>query len=216
MGIIHNNDLFDRNSMFLEDNEFLRIDLSQLPRYSDNFTCIPVDPSLWKTEKQWEEELAKGCEMIRNPVAKTQNPTMDDIISSLMAGVDEHIHRYYRSAVAVWEQKQEDGLLLHLSLKEQWYRLIESGDKTEEYRLINAFWAKRLVEKSYCANGYVPMVFIKPYSRVEFSLGYPKRDDWSRRMLFEIKSISIGRGNICWGAPADEDVFRIELGNRLK
>ena len=216
MGIIHNNDLFDRNSMFLEDNEFLRIDVSQLPKYSADFTCIPIDPSLWKTKKQWEEELAKECEMIRNPVAETHNPTMDDIISSLLDGVSEHIDRYYRSAVAVWERKHEDGLLLHLSLKEQWYRLIENGEKTEEYRIINDFWAKRLVERSFCAKGCVPMVFIKPYSRVEFSLGYPKRDDWSRRMLFDIKSISIGRGNTFWGAPLDEDVFKIELGNRIK
>ena len=59
------------------------------------------------------------------------------------------------------------------------------------------------------------MAFMIPYTHVEFSLGYPKRDDWSRRMLFEVFNISAGRGNPEWGAP-DKDVFKIALGQRVK
>ena len=34
---------------------------------------------------------------------------------------------------------------LHLSLKKEWYNMIESGIKTEEYREIKPFWCKRLI-----------------------------------------------------------------------
>lgn len=37
--------------------------------------------------------------------------------------------------------------ILHFSLKAKWYRMIESGEKPEEYREIKHYWAFRLVEK---------------------------------------------------------------------
>lgn len=90
---------------------------------------------------------------------------------------------------------------LHLQLKSKWYHLIESGIKTEEYRLIIPHWDTRLSHS---------------FDTVEFSLGYPRRDDWSRRMLFELKEIAIGRGKVDWGAPANEDVYIIKLGRKIK
>lgn len=46
-------------------------------------------------------------------------------------------------------------------------------------------------------------------------MGYPKKGDASRRVLFEIKEIVIGKGKSEWGAPA-EDVFIIRLGNKTE
>lgn len=80
--------------------------------------------------------------------------------------------------------------------------MIERGEKTEEYRQITPYWQKRIANRHY--------------SVVELSLGYPKRDDFSRRMSFEVRDIRIGKGSIQLGAPKDEDVFIIMLGERLE
>lgn len=37
---------------------------------------------------------------------------------------------------------------LHLPLKKEWYNMIESGAKTEEYRLTSCHWIVRLFEKT--------------------------------------------------------------------
>lgn len=42
---------------------------------------------------------------------------------------------------------------LHLPLKKQWYEMIDSGVKTEEYREIKLYWISRLRDKSFtCAD----------------------------------------------------------------
>lgn len=207
--------LIDKAGISISEERFLGIDISKLPKNAGSYTCIPVAPSLWKTKAEWDEEKAKDIERLMKPLAVDGKPiTMEDIQKILFADVESQIQQYYRSAVTVYERKEEKNIL-HLSLKQIWYDLIESGEKLEEYRLINDYWVKRLVQKVYLPIDAVPMVFIKPYTHVELSLGYPKADDWSRRMLFEIESISIGRGNMNWGAPADEDVFKIKLGKRI-
>lgn len=35
--------------------------------------------------------------------------------------------------------------ILYLSLKKEWYNLIDDGVKTEEYREIKPYWVKRLL-----------------------------------------------------------------------
>ena len=42
---------------------------------------------------------------------------------------------------------------LHLPLKAKWYDMIESGEKTEEYRVTKPYWIKRfcdLYKKGWC------------------------------------------------------------------
>lgn len=85
--------------------------------------------------------------------------------------------------------------ILHLPLKKEWYEMIESGVKTEEYRVGKLYWCKRLVGKNF--------------THVKFSYGYTKRT-----MTFELERISIGKGKAEWGAP-DNDVFIIKLGKKL-
>ena len=50
---------------------------------------------------------------------------------------------------------------------------------------------------------------VKGYTHVKISYGYTKRT-----ITFEIKEITIGKGNPEWGAPK-EDVFIIKLGERI-
>lgn len=117
---------------------------------------------------------------------------------------------------------------LCLPLKKEWYEMIESGVKTEEYREIKAYWVQRLTRYGNDKlNGrlYAEFMSSSPEvlkynieqdlmtfadcTHVKFSYGYTKRT-----MTFEIESITIGKGNPEWGAPA-EDVFIIKLGKRV-
>lgn len=64
--------------------------------------------------------------------------------------------------------------LLHLPLKEQYFREIESGEKTEEFRLFNRYWRKRLTDLEDGAP--------KDFDGIVLTLGYPKSDDLSKRI----------------------------------
>ena len=59
---------------------------------------------------------------------------------------------------------------LILPLKRKWFDQIKAGVKLEEYRLNNEYWQKRLQGKDY--------------DEIVFTLGYPKKDDESRRLTF--------------------------------
>ena len=104
---------------------------------------------------------------------------------------------------------------LHLSLKKEWYNMIEYGIKTEEYREIKPFWCKRLIhDYDESMEEFGAIIFddknFKQYDVVKFSYGYTKRT-----MTFEIESISVGYGNKEWGAP-DNIVFIIKLGKKVE
>lgn len=118
---------------------------------------------------------------------------------------------------------------LHLSLKKEFYNLIESGVKTEEYREIKPYWVQRLTRygnDELLGKFYAEFMSSSPevlkyniaqglmcfadYTHVKFSYGYTKRT-----MTFEIESITIGKGKPEWGAPT-EDVFVIKIGKRIK
>ena len=109
---------------------------------------------------------------------------------------------------------------LYLPLKKEWYEMIESGVKTEEYREIKPYWVKRLFLcfGTSCINGNFPQLTCSDceifalyhFRAVRFSYGYTKRT-----MTFECKGRTIGKGNPAWGAPENEEVFIIKLGKRL-
>ena len=104
--------------------------------------------------------------------------------------------------------------ILDLPLKKEWYDLIESGVKKEEYREIKPYWCKRFLnlDKPLFShrNGYQD-ANVKGYTHVRFRYGYT-----NRTMLFELKGITIGNGNTAWGAPEDNEVFILKLGNRVE
>jgi len=110
---------------------------------------------------------------------------------------------------------------LHLTLRKQWYDLILSGEKKEEYREIKPYWKKRFCAPlcdnmkdldKICHEGDTRTMFdlIKnDLDKIIFTNGYSKN---SPRMTVECKGIEIGIGKKEWGAP-DEKVFIIKLGN---
>jgi hypothetical protein len=58
---------------------------------------------------------------------------------------------------------------LTLPLKREYFEAIRDGRKKEEYRKLTPYWTRRLKGKSF--------------GRVVLTLGYPKKDDESRRLV---------------------------------
>jgi len=125
---------------------------------------------------------------------------------------------------------------LKLTLKKQWFDLIEQGIKQEEYREIKPYWFERLVfqyEKAfeYCT-GYnykqqlyveegiqhtlseskKSMVAMKHFDLVEFTNGY---NSTSPKITLDVKSIIIGQGLTEWGAVELQRYFIIKLGREV-
>lgn len=70
---------------------------------------------------------------------------------------------------------------LQLAVKSEYFDAIKSGEKTEEYRLVNDYWWTRLVGRHF--------------DRLIITKGYPRRDDAGRRIEckycgYEIKEIT--------------------------
>lgn len=113
---------------------------------------------------------------------------------------------------------------LTLPLKKEWFDMIKSGEKKEEYREIKPFWEKRLLDykaikadaptlalKRYVLR--IPYDVCKDYPRgydsLVFTLGYPKSDDTERRLELRNPKIRIGTGKPEWGAEYGKQYFII-------
>ena len=66
---------------------------------------------------------------------------------------------------------------LFLSLKSEYFDAIRDGSKLEEYREVNEYWTKRIVDREY--------------DTIVLTKGYPKRDDMSRRIIKPWRGYSI-------------------------
>lgn len=114
--------------------------------------------------------------------------------------------------------------ILTLTLKRKWFDLIKSGVKLEEYREIKPFWEKRLLDykaikadvQALTFKRYVLGVpydvckdYPKGYDSLVFTLGYPKKTDTERRLVFKNPQIRIGKGNPEWGAEPGKEYFVI-------
>lgn len=91
--------------------------------------------------------------------------------------------------------------VLHLTLKKQWFDMIASGEKREEYREIKPYWRRRFA--GICAH---------EYDAVKFRNGY--RSD-SPTVTVELEGIFSGFGRKEWGAP-HERVYILRLGRILQ
>lgn len=70
---------------------------------------------------------------------------------------------------------------LQLAVKGEYFDQMKRGEEKFEYRLLNDYWRKRLVNREY--------------DRLIITLGYPKRYDMSRRIDvpyagYEVKTIT--------------------------
>lgn len=95
---------------------------------------------------------------------------------------------------------------LKLVLTGEWFRMIESGEKTEEYRDYCPYWLMRLTNKKDINE-------LGSFDFVEFYLGYNKD---RRSMKFECKGIHIGKGKEKWGALKGKKYYVISLGKKIE
>jgi hypothetical protein len=87
---------------------------------------------------------------------------------------------------------------LHLTLKEEWFKMIAAGIKKEEYRTIKPYWDKRLEGKDYDV--------------IKFVWGY---GDHRPNLTIECLGIQKGgEGKYEWGW--EEGCYVIKLGKILE
>ena len=106
---------------------------------------------------------------------------------------------------------------LTLSLKKQWFDMIKSGEKKEEYRGIGMFWSIRFLGVTIAKKFNLvdiredlnAILTIDNYEKLVFTLGYPKADDTERRLTFKNPKIRIGTGRPEWGAEPGKMYFVI-------
>jgi hypothetical protein len=103
--------------------------------------------------------------------------------------------------------------ILNLTLKKQWFDMIKSNEKKEEYREIKDYWIRRLVNKDV-QRGFNEAerqgVYIyKPFTHIVFTNGYGK-DKPSFKI--ELKSLKMGQGKENLGAIKGEWYFVLYLG----
>ena len=124
---------------------------------------------------------------------------------------------------------------LKLNLKKEWFDMIQSGQKKEEYREIKNYWFRRLLNcykhnvTSYeisemvsdMNNPYKNFIDIESvmlyhklkfrnFNEVLFLNGYHKN---ARYFFRKIKEIKISTGKTKWGAIKDKFYFTIKLNN---
>lgn len=98
---------------------------------------------------------------------------------------------------------------LTLPLKKQWFDMIKSGVKKEEYREIKSYWKKRLRNIALKTDLSTVYEGFQRYDRLIFTLAYPKADDSERRLEFKNPHIRIGEGKPEWGAEPGKMYFVI-------
>lgn len=109
--------------------------------------------------------------------------------------------------------------VLDLSLTYHWYDEIAAGRKLEEYRKMNDYWWHRLHAcNNQCPPGFdigmcrvCPRTHFKHFDAVRFHRGQGS----PVTMLIECVGIRIGLGRVDWGAPPQEAVYVIQLGERI-
>ena len=112
-----------------------------------------------------------------------------------------------------------------LQLKRKWYEMIDSGQKKEEYRRISPYWLSRILVcgKACSARILSGEVFCpvclrmnwKKFDKVIFTLGYPRKDEAGKKMVFEIDNLLMRSGNPEWGAEEGRTYFVFKLGKRI-
>lgn len=117
---------------------------------------------------------------------------------------------------------------LTLSLKKQWFDMIKSGEKKEEYRECSEYWIRRFVkDKSlgfrgvddltdYLASDVQDCLDCLDFDRLVFTLGYPKAGDAERRLTFKNPKIRISTGRPEWGAEPGKLYFVISWNKDME
>lgn len=96
--------------------------------------------------------------------------------------------------------------ILHLKLTKQWFQMIASGIKKEEYREITKYWAARFNPTGNLLDD------CRDFSKVVFVNGYRKD---APAVEVQCEEITIGEGKEEWGAVKGKEYYIIKLGGIL-
>lgn len=130
---------------------------------------------------------------------------------------------------------------LHLNLKKEWFKMILSGEKKEEYRDISEHWVSQLFERTekplekfpnksarstfnflsgFCGSRMTAVIYgletgvlaPKIFDTITFSNGYAVNRP---QFEIEITGFLMSRGKPEWGAEPKKNYFVLELGEIL-
>jgi hypothetical protein len=103
--------------------------------------------------------------------------------------------------------------ILKLTLKKQWFDMILSGDKTEEYRELKDYWVNRLTSKCTAGCGSEWREY-KHFDAVQFFNGAYYSEKLPN-FIVQCGEITKSKGNTEWGAIDGVKYFTIQLGEVL-
>lgn len=112
---------------------------------------------------------------------------------------------------------------LTLSLKKEWFDMIKTGIKKEEYREIKPRYLEMFCKQlsihgpnkynNFDVSFHLKWPEEQGFDTLVFTLGYPKASDASRRLEFKNPKIRIGTGKPEWGAVPGKNYFVITWDN---
>ncbi|MGG7139837.1 ASCH domain-containing protein [Klebsiella aerogenes] len=88
---------------------------------------------------------------------------------------------------------------LQLAVNGEYFDAMKRGEKTEEYRLVNSYWCRRILARKY--------------DRLIITRGYPKRDDMSKRIDIPYDGYEIKMITHPHFGPEPVKVFAIKVNN---
>jgi hypothetical protein len=89
---------------------------------------------------------------------------------------------------------------LILPLKGEYFDQIKAGTKTEEFRLANSYWQKRLL--------------LRTYDRIVLTRGYPKRGDDEKRLVLPYKGWRMKLITHPHFGPDEVSVFALDVAHK--
>jgi len=105
---------------------------------------------------------------------------------------------------------------LHLNLKKEWFDLILSGEKKEEYRELTKYWESKLFDlgsKTGISFLHEDIMLPKKYDTITFSNGYSKT---RRQIIVKYNGLDVGLGSKKWGAETNKPYYVLKLGEILE
>lgn len=105
-------------------------------------------------------------------------------------------------------------MILHLTLKKQWFDMTKAKIKREDYREIKKYWVQRICEDHHGMIGgdfmdshTITAYTFKPFTEAALRNGYAKD---APNHTEKIESITIGTGRPEWGAEPGKLYFVIK------
>lgn len=122
--------------------------------------------------------------------------------------LNESRERYEQVRMEIFEQLKKEKRLIVFHLKEKWFRMYQNGEKTEEYREPIEKWSLYISKHGY-------QLRLQDGIVAELDLAYPKKDDFSRKLFFQIENFTVGFGDMRLGAELGKVYYITKMGRRL-